>query len=301
MDVERVALRQPAYGGVNAYRVGDTLVDTGHVFEGSLDRLRAALDGGLLAGVERVVVTHPHVDHVGGSLAVARVTELPHVVFEGADAVLRGYDEYIARAGEETATIGAPPGTRPDPDRTYFPTDVDYATDDLVIDRVVEPGDTVRLGPYDCTVVHTPGHSRQHMALHHEASGTMVSGDVVSTNGHFMYSPIYWDLGAYETGLRRLRERDPDRLLPGHGDPMDDPRARVDDAIEKFEAAKTAILEAVEEHGRLPARDLAREALGASDETVDFLASVAAAYAIHLAERGQLHVERTPGVVASRA
>lgn len=299
MDYERVALRQPRYGGVNAYRVGDTLVDTGHVFDGSLERLRAALADGPLAGVERVVVTHPHIDHVGGSLAVPELTQLPHVVFEGADEVLRGYDEYVVRAGEETASIGAPPGTAPDPDRTYFPTDVDYATDDIVIDRVVEPGDAVRLGSDDCTVVHTPGHSRQHMALHHEPSGTMLSGDSISTNGHFMYSPIYWDLGEYETGLERVREADPALLLPGHGDPMDDPQARVDDALEKFEAAKAAVLETVEEHGSLPARDLAREALGATDGTVDFLASVAAAYAIHLAEQGKLGVERTPGVVAA--
>jgi glyoxylase-like metal-dependent hydrolase (beta-lactamase superfamily II) len=300
MDYEPVGLVQPDYGGVRAYRVGDTLVDTGHVVADSTERLRAALDGGPLEGVERVVITHPHIDHVGGSLLVPELTRLPHVVFEGADAILRDYDDYVRRARRESATLAARESPPDDPDDPYFP-DREYATDALAIERVVGPGDTVRLGPDETTVVHTPGHSRQHMALFHADSGVMLSGDIVSENGHYMYGPIHWDVGEYKTGLRRIRELDPDVLLPGHGEPMTDPRARVEDALEKAEAAEAAVLAAVEEQGRLHARDLAREALSATDATVDFLANVAAAYAVHLAEAGRIRVERQPGVVAAPA
>jgi glyoxylase-like metal-dependent hydrolase (beta-lactamase superfamily II) len=301
MDVERVELVQPHYGPVNAYRVGDTLVDTGHVCQASLDRLRHALDSGPLDGIERVVLTHPHIDHVGGSLSLPAVTSLPHVVFEGADALLRDYDEYLRTAREEMATIAARGPEVPEPDGRYFPLDRDYAMDQLVFERVLGPGHTVRLGGGEWEAIHTPGHSRQHMALYHPPSGDMLSGDIVSRNGHFMYGPVHWDIGEYKQGLGRIREVDPDRLLPGHGEPMADPTARVEDALAKAEAAEAAILEAVAEHGRLHARDLAREALNATDETVAFLGTVAAAYAVYLADRGRLDVEWDPGVIASPA
>jgi hydroxyacylglutathione hydrolase len=116
-----------------------------------------------------------------------------------------------------------------------------------------------------------------------------------------MYGPLHWDIGEYKTGLRRIREHDPDRLLPGHGDPMDDPAARVTDALEKAQAVERAILDAVEQHGELAAHELAVEALNATEETVPFLSNVASAYAVHLADRGELRVERRPYVVAAPA
>jgi glyoxylase-like metal-dependent hydrolase (beta-lactamase superfamily II) len=301
MEHERVELAQPHYGGVNAYRIGDTLVDTGHVFPESRRLLREALEGPL-AGIDRVVLTHPHIDHVGGSMTVPEVTDLPHVVYEGADDLIRNYETYLHEAREEMAALssGLYEGD-PEPDNTYFPTDIDYATDEVAIERVVGHGDTVRVGPYDCTAVHTPGHSHQHMTLHHEGSDAMLSGDLISTNGHFMYGPIHWDIGEYKTGLRRVRDLDPARLLPGHGGPMADPRGRAEDALEKAERAETAILDALDEHGTLAAHELAVEALGAGENTVQFLSNVASAYAVHLADRGLITVERRPYVVASPA
>ena len=305
MHVERVDLPQPHYGPVAVYRVGDTLVDTGHPFGPSQDALRDALDGGVLDGVERVLLTHPHVDHVGGSLLYEPLTDLPHVVFEGVPDLLRDFTAYLREARAEMRDFSAGLVTserqaqaREENDDLYFPLDREYAGDRIEFERVVSHGDTVRLGEYDCEVVHTPGHSHQHMSLFHEPSGAMLSGDIISTNGHFMYGPLYWDIGEYRTGLERIRERDPDVLYPNHGERMDDPAARVADALEKADRAEAAILAAVAEHGELPARELAVEALGASEAAVDFLTNVASVYAIHLAERGALRVERRPNVVA---
>jgi glyoxylase-like metal-dependent hydrolase (beta-lactamase superfamily II) len=127
----------------------------------------------------------------------------------------------------------------------------------------------------------------------------MLSGDIISTNGYFMYGPLHWDIGEYKTGLRRIRERDPTLLLPGHGDPMENPAERVSDALSKAERAEKAVLETVEKQGPIAAHELAIEALGASDTTVQFLTNVASAYAIYLAERGEIRIERRPSVVAS--
>lgn len=308
MEYERVELVQPHYGSVNVFRVGDTLVDTGHVCPESLDLLRGELDGGRLEGIERVVLTHPHIDHVGGSMTVPEVARLPHVVYEGAAELMVMYTDYLAEARREMAdfssglvTDEADEGTRRDGDDRYFPLNIEYAEEAVAVERVVGPGDTVRVGDDACEVVHTPGHSHQHMALYHPPSGVMLSGDIVSTNGYFMYGPVHWDIGEYKTGLRRIRERDPSLLLPGHGDPMDDPAARVDDALAKAERVEEAVRTTVESEGELAAHELAVEALGASEATVGFLTNVASAYAIHLADRDELAVEYRPYVVAKPA
>ncbi len=298
MEYERLELVQPHYGMVNVYRVGDTLIDTGHPCSDSRDRLLEALDESL-SGIERVVLTHPHIDHVGGSLTIDELTSLPHTVFEGTDEILRGFDEYLAAARTEMAEFasGLTDGD-PSADDQYFPTDLNYATDEVAIERVVTAGDTVAVGPYDCTAIHTPGHSHQHMSLYHEPSGVMLSGDIVSTNGHFMYGPVHWDIDEYRTGLQRIQTCDPDLLLPGHGDPMTNPAERVSDALEKVDQAEQSVEQVVNEQGPIAAGEIAMEALGATEITVQFLSRVASAYAIHLAEQGKIEIERQPYIVA---
>jgi len=288
MDYERFEYQQPIYGGVNAFRIGDTLVDTGHMSRRG--PLEDALRKGDLDGVERIVLTHPHVDHLGGSVTIPDLADRPHIVYEGAPDILNGLDTYLreARADMRRLSAGLSSVTREEQDAghdRYFPLDEEYL--DVNVDRVVSDGDVVRLGRYECEVVHTPGHSAQHMSLLHRESETMLSGDIVSENGHFMYGPLHWDVGDYKDSLYRLRGLLPemDLLVPSHGPEMTDPRARVEDAIEKAERTEQALREGVRERGETTARELAEEALGATESTLPFLTMVAAAYLHHLAER----------------
>lgn len=303
MEYERIRLPQPYYDPVNVYRVGDTLVDTGHVHVDSRERLSAAMDGGVLDGVERVLLTHCHIDHSGGSMSVSELTDLPHAVSAETERVLRRYSEYLQEARQEMSDFSAclfddesDEAALRRHHETYFPLDREYPEAELHVDRVVEHGDTVRLGDYECTVVSTPGHADGHVSLHHEPSGTMLSGDIVAPNGHFAYGAIHWDIGAYKRGLERIREADPSVLLPGHGDPMADPGARVDEALRKVERVEQAVLRTVETRGPLAADELAVEALDATDASVDMLTRVASVYAIHLANRGLVKVDRRPYV-----
>jgi hypothetical protein len=80
---------------------------------------------------------------------------------------------------------------------------------------------------------------------------------------------------------------------------MENPAERVSDALSKAERAEKAVLETVEERGPIEAHELAVEALGASDTTVQFLTNVASAYASYLADKGKIQVEQRPYVVAS--
>ncbi|MFB6083843.1 MAG: MBL fold metallo-hydrolase [Halorientalis sp.] len=301
MRYERRELPQPLYGTVNAYRVGDTLVDTGHVTNASRTAMADALDGGILADIERVVLTHPHIDHVGGSQTLPELASLPHIVFEGVPSILTDFQRYLERVHAEVRERSAGlNGGRSAIDTSYFPLE-EYAEDDIRISRVVGDGDTVRLGEYACEVVHTPGHSAQHMALWHADSKTMFSADLVSTNGHFMYGPLYGDIASYLDSLHRLQTYDTDRLVPGHGPVISDPAARIEEALGKARTAiadiKTAVKAADE---RIAASQLATEVFGATEETVGFLTLVVCEYLEFLEEKNEVSVSVTAdGVFAA--
>jgi glyoxylase-like metal-dependent hydrolase (beta-lactamase superfamily II) len=55
---------------------------------------------------------------------------------------------------------------------------------------------------------------------------------------------------AYLTSLRRLRARDPDRLYPGHGSVIDDPRATLDRLIDHRLRRERNVRAAVESGAR---------------------------------------------------
>lgn len=292
MEYERFEFPQPAPGTVNAVRIGDTLIDTGHMSRrGSVER---AIREGDLTGIERVVLTHPHVDHFGGSVTIPELADLPHVVYDGVPAILNDVESYLRNAREDMQRLaaGLPDSLRQQREAfydTFFPLDEPYR--DVTIERVVSDGDTVRLGEYECEVVHTPGHSAQHMSLCHHESGTLLSGDIISENGHFMYAPLYWDVGAYRRSLSRLQTLDLDRLVPGHGPELSSPTERIADCIEKDRRTERRLRERVRGRGETTARDLAEEALNADESTLPFLILVAAAYLHHLAAEGVCTVD----------
>lgn len=300
MDWERYEFEQPIYGGVNVLRIGDTLVDTGHVSDRCRDRVAELLETEL-ADVERVLITHPHIDHVGGSQTIDTLAELPHIVPAGADEIMHGYGDYIKEVRADMtrllAGFGVPEATW-DP---YFPARDDYAETAIPIDQVLEDGDTVTVGGYELEAVHTPGHSQQHHAYWHEPSGTCLSADLISRNGHFMYGPLYADVGAYKDSLERLATLEPDVLVPMHGDPAEDPAATIEDCLEKARTTERQLLEWLDEEGSFYARHFTRDVIGASKANAGFLTLVVSAFCEHLAERGECTVSVTEdGIEAAR-
>jgi glyoxylase-like metal-dependent hydrolase (beta-lactamase superfamily II) len=299
MNVKRHEVPQPTFGTVNAYRVGDTLVDTGHMSATSRETLTAAVE---MTSLERVVLTHPHPDHAGGSQTVPELAATPHVVFEGTPEILYGYDDYLARVHEEMHRLGAgfPEAAVTAVAESYFTRD-DYAESAIELDCVVGDGDVVRVGAHDCEVLHTPGHADRHMSLFHADSGTLLSGDILAPNGHFMHGPLTSDIAAYRRSLRRLRGLDADRLAPGHGGIIDTPREAIEEALAKSTRVERGIESAVTTATTpTSARELAREVLGADETSVAFLTFVVCAYLDYLEEEGAVSVTvRENGVYAA--
>jgi glyoxylase-like metal-dependent hydrolase (beta-lactamase superfamily II) len=80
------------------------------------------------------------------------------------------------------------------------------------------------VGTLDVIVVHTPGHSDDHLCFR--------AGNVLFTGDHIMggSSVMVDDMASYLASLRKLQGTGLERLHPGHGEDMDDP----DDVIEWY-------------------------------------------------------------------
>ena len=99
--------------------------------------------------------------------------------------------------------------------------------------RPLADGDVVKAGSDELQVVHTPGHAPDHVALLHEPSRTLFSGDLIIPNGSVVIQIRRGgDLRQYLASLNRLLALEPARLLPAHGAPVDRPAKVLSQAIE---------------------------------------------------------------------
>jgi glyoxylase-like metal-dependent hydrolase (beta-lactamase superfamily II) len=75
----------------------------------------------------------------------------------------------------------------------------------------------------------TPGHAPDHYAF--VTSGVALTGDAVLGEGSVFIAPDPGALAGYLSALRELRKRELEVLLPGHGPPVHDPPAKLDEYI----------------------------------------------------------------------
>jgi glyoxylase-like metal-dependent hydrolase (beta-lactamase superfamily II) len=89
-------------------------------------------------------------------------------------------------------------------------------------DTMLKDGATFGVGDLELHVVHTPGHSMDHLCFR--------VNDVLFTGDHIMggSSVMVERMGPYLDSLRKLRGTGLTRLYPGHGDAMDSPDAVID-------------------------------------------------------------------------
>ncbi|WP_433124724.1 MBL fold metallo-hydrolase [Micromonospora sp. CA-240977] len=173
-----------------------------------------------------VLLTHAHLDHVGGAAEFADRAAHPaeaEVLAAGVPASLYGAELYdrlgIDAAGEPVPELMI--DVLPDPG--YDP--AAYRIAPLTLHRLLDDGDRVDLGDRTLTVLHLPGHTPGSIALLEERTGTLYSGDIIY-EGALIDDLPNSDVAAYRRSMESLADLDVSVVHPGHGDSFDRTRLR---------------------------------------------------------------------------
>jgi hydroxyacylglutathione hydrolase len=193
--------------GVNAYLVGDVLIDAGARM--SKGRILRQLDG---HEVNAHALTHAHPDHQGASHAVCEKYGIPFLC-PTADVP----------AAEEPKLIKE---RQPDRFMARFFYDIFHGPGHKV-DQELKEGDEV--GGFQ--VIEAPGHSAGHVVFWRESDKVLIIGDVLTNMDQLLLVPGLHEPKTYLTpdpaenrrSAKKLAKLEPELVLFGHGAPFRDP------------------------------------------------------------------------------
>jgi glyoxylase-like metal-dependent hydrolase (beta-lactamase superfamily II) len=316
--IHRLSIPTPfMVGRVNCYLVDDdplTLIDCGPNSGKALDELerRIADHGRRVEDLERIVITHQHIDHLGLVDILARRSGAEVCALDLLAPVIENFAEH-AEADDEMAEALML--------RHGIPGDVVAALRAVsrlargwggatAVARRLEHGGSLDFAGRSFEVLHRPGHSPSDTVFFDAEDGTLIAGDHLIK--HISSNPLISKaldgsgderpraLLTYMASLRATREMPVEVVLPGHGDQFTGHAELIDERFALHERRARKILGLLERP--MTAHEIAQSLWGTVAVTQAFLTlSEVLGHIDLLLERDEVVEEAEDGVVRYKA
>ncbi|WP_408960291.1 MBL fold metallo-hydrolase [Natrinema sp. 74] len=261
-------------GRVNCYVFATdelTVLDPGPSTEAAYEELEAGLNaqGFAVADVDRVLITHPHMDHFGLAARVVEASDARTVAHRDATRPLADPIAHFDR--ERTffkpflTTMGVPEQIAET--AVTLPEAYTEYQEPLAVDRELTDGETVDIG-VDLTAVHTPGHAPGSVCFVRETEPIAFTGDHVlqhiSPNPLLTVAPGTDDertrsLPTYLDSLHTIQAVDAEVGHGGHGEMISDLNGRAEEILDHHHRRKNRIADLIGETGPMTAYEVMQE------------------------------------------
>jgi glyoxylase-like metal-dependent hydrolase (beta-lactamase superfamily II) len=243
--IHRLAIPTPfAVGRVNVYLIEDeplTLVDAGPNSGTSFDELQRGIAGfgHSLEDIELVIVTHQHIDHLGLVSLVASHSGAEVAALDAAIPFMANFSDEAQADDDFARDIMLRNGIAEDVVAALQSVSRAFRAWGAPVDvtRPLRDGEALELRDRTLHVHHRPGHSPTDTVFHDRERRILIAADHLL--GHISSNPLITRprdgsnqrpqaLVHYLESLAATREMDAGLVLPGHGDPITDHRALID-------------------------------------------------------------------------
>jgi glyoxylase-like metal-dependent hydrolase (beta-lactamase superfamily II) len=306
-----------AVGRVNCYLIEDeplTLVDTGPNSGKALDELQSQLSerGHAIDELELLVITHQHIDHLGLAEIVVQRSGAKVAALGAASERLANFDEDAEAEDRFAVQLML---------RNGIPEEVTVALrsvsrsfrgwgSHVEVTHPLEDGQILPFRDRTLQAIHRPGHSPSDTVFWDAERKILIAADHLIA--HISSNPLIsrpldgsserpQALVTYIESMRRTREMPAEIVLSGHGEPIADHVALIDDRIAKHERRKEKIYRLIAERPR-SGFDIAQAIWGNVAVTQAFLTlSEVIGHADLLVNEGRVREGEDAGVILYEA